>query len=94
MIIRTQIRCEIAKDNKWCINFIDESNNLVSLCSIPPTNGDRTDVMSQTNFIGVDGSFCYSNNYIYNHKGNLKKLKGEKIIIRIKSGNVKLEYKK
>jgi len=94
MIIRTQIRCEIARDNKWSMNFIDEDNTLISMCAIPPTNSDRIDVLLQTNYIGDDGSFCYKSQYIYGYKGNLRKLKGEKIIIRIISGEVNLEFRK
>ena len=91
MIIRTQINCKIAEDNKWCIVFYDE-NGVINLCAIPPTSGDRIDVYLQTSldFFGLHKK----TEYIYNYQGNLKKLKGEKIIIRIKSGKVNLEYKK
>jgi len=94
MIIRTQLQCEIAKNNKWGLNFIDEDDNLVSMCAIPPTNGDRLDVLLQTNYIGDGGDICYKSQYVYGYKGNLRKLKGEKIIIRITSGEVNLEYSK
>lgn len=93
MIIRTQIKCKLSEDNKWCIIFYDE-NGLINMCAIPPTNGDRIDVLLQTNFTGKHGEICYKSDYLYNYKGNLKKLKGEKIIIRIKSGQPELEYKK
>ena len=93
MIIRHQISCEIANDNKWCINFV-ENGNIATMCAIPTTNGDRLDIILQTQYIGREGSNCYKTKYIYNHKGSLRKLKGEKIIIRIKSGEIKLEHKK
>ena len=63
MKIRTQIRCEITKDNKWCIKFIDDTNNLISLCAIPPTDGDRIDVFLQTNHT-TGGILCYDTQYI------------------------------
>jgi len=90
MIIRTQIKCKIAEDNKWAIVFYDD-NGLINLCAIPPTNGDRIDVLLQTSvdFVGLHKKL----EYLYNYQGNLRKLKGEKIIIRIKSGEVNLEYK-
>lgn len=88
MKIRTQINCKIV--DKWTIVFYDE-DGLINLCAIPPTTGDRVDILLQT--IINSNNLHKESNYIYNHKGSLKKLKGEKIIIRIKSGLVKMEYK-
>jgi len=91
MIIRTQIKCKIVEDNKWSIIFYDE-NGLISICTIPPTNGNRTDIILSTKTETGDG-VCYTNKYLYSYKGNLRKLKGEKIIISIESGKVGLKYK-
>jgi len=105
MIVRTQIECkigrkitediifhdtngrEISEVNKWALVFSDE-NGLITMCAIPPTNGDRVDI-----FLSIWNDNCYKNEYLYDYTGNLKKLRGEKIIISIIAGEVQLEYK-
>ena len=90
--IRNQIDCKITDGNKWGIVFYDE-NGPISYCAIPPTNDDRTDIILQTTHQN-GGSTCYKLEYFYDYQKNLKKLREERIIIKIKSGLVELEYKK
>lgn len=69
----------------WTIVITNETNARVHYIAIPPTIKDRTDVLVETR---EDNGFVIKQKYLYNFTGNLKKLKGEKLIIEIKSGKV------
>ncbi|MCK9447165.1 hypothetical protein M0Q50_09965 [bacterium] len=76
--------------NGWIIYVKNEDGSLITSIAIPPTSKNRIDV-----FIQKEIEFLhYENYYIYNFKGNLNKLKGEKIIIKINNSKPLIEYKK
>lgn len=35
----------IDPNNKWCLIFTDKDGKLINRCAIPPTEGDRTDLL-------------------------------------------------
>lgn len=85
MIIRTAISIEL---QGWNIIY-KENGKQVHATAIPPTTGDRIDVIVETR---EDNGFKITQRYLYNYTGNLKKLKGEKIIIMIKSGKPSINF--
>jgi len=86
------ISAEIKDRHKWGIEFRDSDNNLVFMVAIPPTNSNRTDVIWDEKWIGDRGENCQILRYFFDFKENIKKLKGEKIAIKIENGNPKLFY--
>lgn len=91
MIVSKRIICILSIDNKWSIEFRDEDDNIVNLCAIPPTSGNRIDVLVQTMSITSNG-FCYDTKYIYKYKENIKRIKGEGLIIQIMDGKPDIKY--
>jgi len=80
MKIRTAIYIEL---QDWTIVFKDDSNTMVHCMAIPPTTGNRIDILVETR---EENGFHITQKYLYNFSGKIKKLKGEKIIITIKDG--------
>lgn len=80
MKIRTAIYIEL---EGWAIIFKDGSGAKVHFMAIPPTTGNRIDVLLETR---EENGFHITQKYLYNFLGKVKKLKGEKIIITIKDG--------
>lgn len=80
MKIRTAIFIEL---EGWTIIFKDDSNTMVHCMAIPPTTGNRIDVLVETR---EENGFHIVQKYLYNFQGKVKKLKGEKIIITIING--------
>ena len=78
-------------NDKWTISFKDDGNSYFYWTAIPPTPGNRIDVLLEIRSEHADGVHI-KHSYLYDFKGNLKKLKGEKIIITILSGNVNITY--
>ena len=61
-------------NNKWCLTMEDDSNPKKikkHWMAIPPTNGDRTDIITDKEI------FCKEDGYCYGFKG---------IIIRVRNG--------
>lgn len=82
MQIRSALSAELIG---WNIIITDDTGKRVHYIAIPPTTKDRIDVFVETR--GDDG-FTIQQKYLYNFLGNLKKLKGEKLVITIKAGKV------
>lgn len=85
MKIRKALFAEL-KD--WHIEIKDDENQLVTMIAIPPTKNDRIDILLE-----IREEYRIWRQYLYDFKGNLKKLKGERIIIIIKKGKVEIEFK-
>jgi len=68
----------------WTLLFRDDMNNMINYIAIPPTSGDRIDVFLETRLYDIGVTIKHQ--YLYNFRGNIKKLKGEIIIIEIKKG--------
>ena len=83
--IRSALNAEIVG---WTIVITDDKNNKVHHIAIPPTTKNRIDVIVETR---ENNGFLINQQYLYNFLGNLKKLKGEKLIIRINNGNICIE---
>jgi hypothetical protein len=75
-----------AEIQEWILVFKDDGNNLINYIAIPPTSGDRIDVFLETRLYDIGVTIKHQ--YLYNFLGNIKKLKGEIIIIEIKNGIV------
>lgn len=73
----------------WTIYIKDEDGVLEHLISIPPTHNDRVDVYIQ-NTLNI---LHHEHKYLYDFKGNYKRLKGERIVIKIKQGEPEIEYR-
>jgi hypothetical protein len=80
--IRSSLYIEIVN---WTLIVTNDENIRVHYIAIPPTTKDRIDVIVETR---EDSGFVIKQKYLYNFTGNLKKLKGEKLIIEIKNGKV------
>lgn len=92
MKIRKALFAEL---KKWYIEIKNDENQLVSFVAIPPSKDDRIDVLLEIREY-IDKSPYLQHiqvKYIYDFKGDIKKLKGEKIIITIKNGNAEIELK-
>ena len=87
MKIRKAIYAKIDTKNKWTILFYDDEDNLINMLAIPPGK-NRIDVYLE---IREDNSI--TRKYFYNYKENIKKLKGEKLIITIIDSKVSLILK-
>jgi hypothetical protein len=85
MKIRKALFAEL---KKWHIEIWDDEKQFISGIAIPPTKNNRIDV-----FLEIREGDCIKRQYLYDFKGNLKKLKGEKIIITIKNGKIEIELK-
>lgn len=82
MQIRSALNAELVD---WSIVITDDTGNRVHYIAIPPTTKNRIDVIVETR---EDSGFTIQQKYLYNFLGNLKKLKGEKLVITIKAGEV------
>lgn len=81
MKIRKALFIDFDPNNEWSLLIKDDENNLINFIAIPPTKKDRVDI-----FLEIREKDCIKSQYIYDFKGNVKKIKGEKIIIDIKKG--------
>ena len=90
MKIRKSLFAELDPDNKWSINIKDEDGILINCIAIPPTEGNRMDLFVETIFHKND--IIIRHEYSYDFKGNIKKVKGEKLIIDIKEGIPSLSF--
>jgi hypothetical protein len=88
MKIRKAVTVE--HNEKWTIAFKDDDGYFY-WTAIPPTSGDRIDIILELRSEHFDGVHI-KHSYLYNFKGNIKKLKGEKIIITITKGNAIVTY--
>lgn len=84
MKIRKALFIDFDINNKWVLNIKDDDDYLISFIAIPPTNGNRTDIYLEKI---IDGR---KHEYIYDFKGNLKKIKDEYIAIIIENGIPKI----
>lgn len=82
MQIRSALNAEVID---WTIVITDDEGKRVHYIAIPSTINDRIDVILETR---EDNGFVIKQKYLYNFLGNLKKLKGEKLIIEIKNREV------
>jgi len=90
MKIRTSNSVRFDSDNKWSLFFYDEDDTLITMSAIPPTNGNRIDIITEDRSGFCDNIIEHA--YLYNFKGNHKKLRKEKILIIIENGTPRLEY--
>lgn len=90
MKIRKALFAELDPDNKWSILIKDEDGILISSIAIPPTEGNRIDLFVETVF--HENDHIIRHDYMYDFKGNIKKIKGEKLIIDIKEGILSLSF--
>jgi len=86
IVIREQISITL---EDWIIVYRDGKNAKVHFTAIPPTKGNRIDIILETR---EDNGFKIIQKYLYNYTGNIKKLKGEKIVITIIAGKPSLNY--
>lgn len=86
MKIRKALFVEIDMANKQCILIKNDDNQLVSCIAIPPTKDNRIDVIVEEYGIGKYGENWSKVKYLFDYQKNIKKIKGEKIVINIKEG--------